>query len=109
MLINMVTERRHVGRAGVTADQALARVALIEDGSPSLGAYARAMVESAVDRGILAPPRRGQRAPTYHGFASRNRDGTDMIMTEIRESRNDHGRRPAGGGRGAAGRVRVGI
>src|SRR5215475_13290969 len=52
MLINMVTE-------GGTADQVQTRVALIEDGSPSLGAYARAMVASAVDRGILAPPGEG--------------------------------------------------
>ena len=44
---------------GVTADQVLTRVALIDDGSPSLGAYARDMVASAVDRGILAPPRPG--------------------------------------------------
>jgi putative hydrolase of HD superfamily len=43
----------------VTADQVLMRVALIEDGSPALGAYARDMVASAVERGILAPPRRG--------------------------------------------------
>jgi hypothetical protein len=43
----------------VTADQVLTRVALIDDGSPSLGAYARDMVASAVDRGILAPPRPG--------------------------------------------------
>jgi len=58
MLINMV-----VGggggtwqSAGITADQVLAKVALIEDGSPSLGAYARDMINRAVDRGILAPP-----------------------------------------------------
>jgi putative hydrolase of HD superfamily len=58
MLINMV-----VGggggtwrSAGITADQVLAKVALIEDGSPSLGAYARDMIDRAVDRGILAPP-----------------------------------------------------
>jgi putative hydrolases of HD superfamily len=41
---------------GITADQVLAKVALIEDGSPSLGAYARDMIARAVDRGILAPP-----------------------------------------------------
>jgi putative hydrolase of HD superfamily len=58
MLINMV-----VGggggtwlSSGITADQVLAKVALIEDGSPSLGAYARDMIDRAVDRGILAPP-----------------------------------------------------
>jgi len=41
---------------GVTADRALARVALVEDGSPSLGAYARDMIDRAVERGILDPP-----------------------------------------------------
>jgi putative hydrolase of HD superfamily len=56
MLINMVTGGGTWMAHGVTADQVLARVALIEDGSPSLGAYARDMIESAVDRGILAPP-----------------------------------------------------
>jgi putative hydrolase of HD superfamily len=59
MLINMVTEGGTWTAHGVTADQVLTRVALIEDGSPSLGAYARGMVASAVDRGILAPPRPG--------------------------------------------------
>ncbi len=56
MLINMVTDGGTWAAHGVTADQVLARVALIEDGSPSLGAYARDMIESALDRGILAPP-----------------------------------------------------
>jgi len=59
MLINMVTEGGTWASRGVTAGQVLARVALIEDGSPSLGAYARDMVASAVDRGILAPSRGG--------------------------------------------------
>ena len=59
MLINMVTEGGTWAAHGVTADQVLVRVALIEDGSPSLGAYARDMIASAIDRGILAPPRRG--------------------------------------------------
>jgi putative hydrolases of HD superfamily len=57
MLINMVTGGGTWRSRGVTATEALARVALVEDGSPSLGAYARAMIETAVDRGILAPPR----------------------------------------------------
>ena len=56
MLINMVTGGGTWRSAGVTATEALARVALVEDGSPSLGAYARAMIGAAVDRGILAPP-----------------------------------------------------
>jgi putative hydrolases of HD superfamily len=56
MLINMVTGGGTWRSRGVTADQALARVALVEDGSPSLGAYARAIIDTAVNRGILAPP-----------------------------------------------------
>jgi putative hydrolase of HD superfamily len=55
MLINMVTGGGTWMSGGVTLGQVLAKVALIEDGSRSLGAYARAMVASAVDRGILAP------------------------------------------------------
>ena len=55
MLINMVTGGGTWLAPGITATQALARVALIEDGSPSLGAYARDMIDTAVDRGILAP------------------------------------------------------
>ena len=42
---------------GITADQVLAKVALIEDGSPELGRYARDLVERAVRDGILARPR----------------------------------------------------
>ena len=62
MLINMVTEGGTWAAHDVTADQVLARVALIDDGSPSLGAYARDMIDSALDRGILAPP--GGEPPT---------------------------------------------
>jgi putative hydrolase of HD superfamily len=42
-------------RHGITADQVLAKVALIEDGSPSLGALARDMVRQAVEAVILLP------------------------------------------------------
>ena len=40
---------------GITADQVLERVRLIEDGSPELGQYARNLVSDAVRRGILLP------------------------------------------------------
>jgi putative hydrolase of HD superfamily len=40
---------------GVTADQVLLRVALIEDGSATLGEYARDLVARSVARGFLAP------------------------------------------------------
>jgi len=62
MLINMVTEGGTWAAHDVTAVQVLGRVALIDDGSPSLGAYARDMIDSALDRGILAPP--GGEPPT---------------------------------------------
>jgi len=39
----------------VTADQVLLRVALIEDGSATLGQYARDLIARSVARGFLAP------------------------------------------------------
>lgn len=42
-------------RLGITADQVLEKVELIEDGSASLGVYARNLVSQAVSLGILAP------------------------------------------------------
>jgi putative hydrolases of HD superfamily len=42
---------------GITADQVLARVHLIEEGSAELGQYARNLVADAVRRGYLAPAR----------------------------------------------------
>jgi putative hydrolases of HD superfamily len=44
-------------RHGIRADQVLAKVELIEDGSASLGSYARDMIDRAVATGILASPR----------------------------------------------------
>lgn len=41
----------------VTADQVLAKVALIEDGSPELGRYAREMIADAVRSGLLSAAR----------------------------------------------------
>ncbi len=38
---------------GITADQVLAKVALIEDGSATLGGYARDLVEQAVRAGLI--------------------------------------------------------
>ncbi len=42
-------------RHGITADRVLTKVELIEDGSPSLGAFARNLVSQAVSEGLLAP------------------------------------------------------
>jgi hypothetical protein len=39
---------------GVTADQVLTKVALVEDGSAALGAFARELISAAVSRGFLA-------------------------------------------------------
>ena len=47
---------------GITADRVLAKVPLIEDGSPSLGRYARDLVDRAVRDGLLAPPPGGAHA-----------------------------------------------
>jgi len=44
-------------RHGITADQVLDKVELIEDGSASLGRYARDLVAEAVRTGMLAPAR----------------------------------------------------
>jgi putative hydrolases of HD superfamily len=55
MLLNMQTSGGTWAAHGVTLDQVLPKVDLIEDGSASLGAYARAMVATAVERGILLP------------------------------------------------------
>jgi putative hydrolase of HD superfamily len=58
MLLNMQTGGGTWMSHGVTLDQVLRSVALIEEGSASLGAYARAMVATAVDRGFLLPASR---------------------------------------------------
>jgi putative hydrolases of HD superfamily len=42
-------------RHGITAGQVLAKVQLIEDGSPALGELARTLIADAVSAGILAP------------------------------------------------------
>jgi putative hydrolases of HD superfamily len=42
---------------GVTADEVLTKVALIEDGSPQLGQFARDLIDEAVRTGILATGR----------------------------------------------------
>jgi putative hydrolases of HD superfamily len=55
MLENIKTGGGTWKRHGVTADQVLAKVELIEDGSPSLGALARNLVGRAVASGVLAP------------------------------------------------------
>jgi len=55
MLINMVTEGGSWAAHGITADQVLTKVALIEDGSAALGDYARDMIARAVGQGLLAP------------------------------------------------------
>lgn len=48
-------------RHGVTADQVLAKVELIEDGSATLGSYARDLVSRAVAAGILARKSSGEK------------------------------------------------
>jgi putative hydrolase of HD superfamily len=55
MLLNLQTRGGTWREHGVTLDQVLPKVDLIEDGSPALGAYARTMIATAVERGILLP------------------------------------------------------
>jgi putative hydrolase of HD superfamily len=53
MLANVAAGGGTWARYGITAAQVLAKVALIEDGSPALGRYARDMIAQAVADGIL--------------------------------------------------------
>jgi len=55
MLENLTAGGGTWQRHGVTADQVLAKVRLIEDGSATLGALARNLIAQAVAAGILAP------------------------------------------------------
>jgi putative hydrolases of HD superfamily len=55
MLENMTAGGGTWTEHGITADQVLVKVALIEDGSPTLGRYARDLVDRAVQEGLLAP------------------------------------------------------
>ena len=57
MLANIQADGGTWREHGITADQVLAKVVLIEDGSPELGRYAREEIERAVRDGILSPPR----------------------------------------------------
>ena len=67
---------------GITAGQVLAKVALIEDGSPELGRYARDLVEQAVRDGILSGSVAGQPAQPD----GRGHQGS--------QDQDDHQRRP---------------
>jgi putative hydrolase of HD superfamily len=55
MLANLTAGGGTWKEHGITADQVLAKVRLIEDGSPALGRYARDLVDRAVRDGLLAP------------------------------------------------------
>jgi 5'-deoxynucleotidase YfbR-like HD superfamily hydrolase len=54
MLLNTVTGGGTWRIHAVTKDQVLPKLALIEDGSPALGAFSRDLIEAAVERGLLA-------------------------------------------------------
>jgi putative hydrolase of HD superfamily len=61
MLLNMETAGGTWMAHDVPLDQVLSKVELIEEGSPALGGYARAMIAQAVERGFLrAAPARPQ-------------------------------------------------
>jgi putative hydrolase of HD superfamily len=55
MLLNMLNDGGTWMSHGVPLERVLASVNLIEEGSASLGAYARAMIATAVERGFLLP------------------------------------------------------
>lgn len=57
LLHNVLTEGRAWRHHGIHADQVLERVCTIADGSPALWAYAQSLIEHAVERGYLLPPR----------------------------------------------------
>jgi putative hydrolases of HD superfamily len=68
MLANLTAGGGTWAEHGVTADQVMIKVALIEDGSPALGRYAKDLVDRAVREGLLAPApgpaaREGYRPP----------------------------------------------
>ena len=55
MLLDVHAGGRAWRSQGVTADQVLSKVTLIEDGSATLGRFARGLIDQAVADGILAP------------------------------------------------------
>jgi len=65
MLENIKADGGTWRESGITADQVLEKVVLIEEGSPELGRFARSMISQAVHDGMLAPaagaPRAGRR------------------------------------------------
>jgi putative hydrolase of HD superfamily len=64
MMINMKANGGTWREHGVTADRVLAKVTLIDDGSPELGAYARELVHRAVAEGLLSPGPNGEGSAT---------------------------------------------
>ena len=64
MLLNMLNDGGTWMSHGVPLERVLASVNLIEEGSASLGAYARTMIAMAVERGFLLPAHAlGQNSP----------------------------------------------
>lgn len=57
MLLNMLNAGGTWMSHGVPLERVLASVNLIEEGSASLGAYARSMIAAAVERGFILPAR----------------------------------------------------
>lgn len=60
MLENVIVGGGTWRERGVSADDVLAKAALIEDGSAQLGRYARDLIDRAVQAGLLAPGTAGQ-------------------------------------------------
>lgn len=55
LLLNLAADGGTWTEHNITADQELANIGLIDDGSADLGAYAREIIATAVQRGILLP------------------------------------------------------
>ena len=60
LLLNLVTGGGTWTENDITADQELAKISLIDDGSAELGACARGIVATAVQQGILRPGSSGE-------------------------------------------------
>ncbi len=73
MLENLMAGGGTWQRHGITADQVLEKVRLIEEGSPALGEVAAEVVRKAVDAGFLAPARRAHRRQGSSGDGRRLR------------------------------------
>jgi len=60
LLHNYLTEGKAWKKHGVTSDRVIQRCQHIQDGAPTLWAYAETLIQQAVAQGFLAPPPAGE-------------------------------------------------